>query len=131
MIAPTHLDGAAQRNHVLDVLAVARRRYVLAMQRALLHLLLEHGQCSIDDVRDAVPLPSGIDPRCAGAVHLPLVRAGIIGESAYRPSARPVAHARRVITWILLDPAGARRWLADHQLDDDHQGGRAQRTLWT
>lgn len=130
MIAPTDLDGAGRRDHVLDVLAVTRRRHVLLMQRTLLGLLLEHGQCSIDDVRDTVPLPADIDPRCAGAVHLPLVRAGIIAESAYRPSARPVAHARRVITWILLDPAGARRWLADHQLDDDDQGDVIQTTLW-
>lgn len=130
MIAPTHLDGAGRRDAVLDVLADTRRRYVLAMQRALLHAQLERGACSIDDVRDAVPLPPDIDPRCAGAVHLPLVRAGIIAESAYRPSARPIAHARRIITWILADAAGAERWLAEHQLADDDQGDRVQAMLW-
>jgi len=131
MIAPTDLDSTARRDHVLDVLAATRRRYVRAMQRALLSLLLEHGQCSIDDVRDAVPLPPSIDPRCAGAVHLPLVRAGIITESGYRPSTRAVAHARRVITWVLTDAAGAEQWLREHQLDDDDQGDRVQAMLWT
>jgi hypothetical protein len=53
MIAPTQLDGAGRRDHVLDVLAETRRAYVLTMQRMLLRLLVEH-QLDDDDQGDRV-----------------------------------------------------------------------------
>ena len=131
MIAPTD-DGVGRRDHALAVLEDRRERYLLAARRILLAVLLERGAASIDDVRDALPLPPGIDPRCVGPMHVPLVQAGIISEAAYVRSTRPVAHARRVITWRLLDRGAAERWLVEHpdRPDDDDQGDRVQATLW-
>lgn len=133
MIAPTHLDGAGRRDHVLDVLAELRDVLVLRGRRALLSALLAHGTATADDVRAAVDLPDGIDPVCLGAVPLPLARAGIIERAGYVPTGRPTAHARPVAVWRLVDRAGAIAWLAGHpdQPDaDDDQGDVVQTTLW-
>ncbi|MCQ8205440.1 hypothetical protein NP569_24435, partial [Vibrio parahaemolyticus] len=56
--------------------------------------LLAAGTATADDVRDAVELPPGVDPRCLGAVPGELADAGIIRATGYVRTTRPAAHAR-------------------------------------
>ena len=95
--------------------------------------LLDAGTATADDVRAAVELPDGIDPRCLGAVPGPLADAGIIRRADYRPSSRPERHASIIAIWALADRAAALAWLAVHpELPDPSEGegdGR-QLMLW-
>ena len=96
------------------VLAARREALVRRGRRALLLALLTRATATADDVRIAVELPQGVGPRCLGAVPGELARAGLIRRVGYSPSTRPLAHARPVGVWQLLDSDRARRWLAAH-----------------
>lgn len=125
--------GVSRKLDALAVLADRRELYVLRGRRALLTALLAVGEATADDVRDAVGLPSGIDPVCLGAVPVALARAGIIRRVGYVPTCRPTAHARPVSVWALTDRADAVRWLRDHpdrpNTAPDDTGDHRQMTL--
>lgn len=124
-------EGERCRDAALTLLAERRSAVVRAGQRALLLQLLAAGTATADDVRDAVPLPPGIGPRCYGAVPLPLADAGIIAHAGYTPTRRPEAHARPVAIWTLADRAAALAWLAAHSpLPDPEPTAPEQRTPW-
>lgn len=124
-------EGERCRDAALVLLAERRAAVVHAGQRALLLRLLDAGTATADDVRDAVPLPPGIGPRCYGAVPTPLAEAGIIRAAGYQRTARPLAHARPVTVWALADRDAALVWLADHPLiPDPEPTATIQRDLW-
>jgi len=138
MTANTHREsgralGEARKLSALTLLADYRDVVIRRAQRQLLTALLATGSATIDDVRELVELPPGIDPTCYGAVPLGLARARIIRRAGYTPTCRPVAHARPVSVWTLVDHDRALRWLDTHPDQsgpgDDHQGADHQRYL--
>jgi hypothetical protein len=104
------------------MLAKTKRRAVIRLgRRALLETLLRDGRASADDVRDAVELPPGIDPKTFGDIPGPLHRAGVIQPAGYVKTTRPVAHRRPITDWELVDRAAAERWLKAHPAPDPNQ----------
>lgn len=107
-------DGRRRRDSAHLVLMLRRERYVRSEQRVLLLCLLDHEIATVDDVRAAVVLPDDLDPTLTGAAMRALAVGGLIRGDGYVQTARPVAHARPVTIWRLVDAAAARQWLADH-----------------
>lgn len=116
----TFTEGERRKAAALNLLADRRALYVRRGQRALLQSLLTSGSATADNVRNAVSLPSDVDPVCLGAVPTALARAGIIYRNGYVQTTRPAAHARPVSEWGLADREKAIRWLAEHP---DPDGG--------
>jgi len=117
MIPELLLSAAEGRARKLDAHALLETRrevYVLRGRRALLAVLLEHGEATADDVRRAVALPDDIDPVCFGVVPGSLARAGIIERIGFATTTRPQAHARPVSVWRLANRDAALEWLARH-----------------
>lgn len=110
--APT--TGERHKLAAHAVLEARRDALVLRGRRALLSALLERGAATADDVRDAVPLPAGTDPKCFGPVPGLLARAGIIRAAGYAPTTRAEGHARPVTVWALASADAARNWLRLH-----------------
>jgi hypothetical protein len=108
------IKGERRKADAFALLSAHREAVVRRAQRALLMVLLETGSTTADDVRELVKLPSGIGPKCFGAVPPPLARAGIIRADGYAKTCRPEGHARPVTVWILADRQAAERWLRDH-----------------
>lgn len=112
--------GRALKESAHAILEARRERFLMQGRRELLgvalgrHTVLERGKATPDDVRERLTLPSDIGPVCLGAVPKPLVLAGIIRRVGFVTTSRPVAHARQVSVWELVDPDAARQWLADH-----------------
>jgi len=101
----------------------------------MLEALLHNGTATADDVRSAIELPPGIDPRCLGSVPGVLAYAKIIRAAGFVRSARPERHASWLQVWELADrAAAAERWLRDHpdMPDPDEREGAAvsQRVLF-
>lgn len=129
-----HTESERRKVDALATLAERREVYVNRARRALLLALLDGSTATIDDVRFAVELPAGIDPKCFGVVPGTLARAGIIRADGYDRTCRPEGHARPVTIWRLADPAAAERWLIAHpdQPDpaDDDQADATQGFLF-
>jgi hypothetical protein len=107
-------EGRVRRDRAHDLLEEYRQWLITAARRALLVRLLAYPTATIDDVRDVVTIPPGVDPVCMGAAPGALSRAGIIERAGYAETGRAVAHARPVSVWRLADRAAAERWLAEH-----------------
>lgn len=106
--AVTGEDLKRQARHRLERV---REAFVRRARRALLEKLLRDGVATGDDVQDAAPCPPGVDPKVYGVVPGALAKRQIIGRAGYTSSRRPVAHARPVTKWKLLDAAAAQAWL--------------------
>lgn len=116
-MTPRYHDGAEGerlKDAALGLLEAHREDHLRAARRALLVALLERGTATADDVRAAVELPPGVDPKCFGAVPGVLSRAGIIRQVGFCKTCRAVGHARPLAVWELVDAAKAERWLAAH-----------------
>jgi hypothetical protein len=107
-------EGEKRKADAQALLAEKRESLVRRAQRALVATVLTRGAATADDVRDIVDLPSGVDPKCFGAVPVPLARAGIIRRDGFISTCRPLAHARPVSVWKLVDREAAIRWLDAH-----------------
>jgi hypothetical protein len=83
-------------------------------RRALLLRLLAAGVATADDVRAAVELPPGVNPKLFGAVPRPLAEAGIIRPAGYTTTDRPPGHGHTIRRWALADRVAALAWLAAH-----------------
>lgn len=114
MYPPKNDGGERAKAEALALLEARRDLYVLRGRRALLKALLLTGRATADDVRAAVELPDGLDPKLFGAVPGALARAGIIEADGCVITGRPEAHARPVKVWRLADYPAAHRWLAEH-----------------
>jgi hypothetical protein len=107
-------EGERRKREQLARLAERRAVYVRRGRRALLLQLLAGRTATADDVRAAIQLPPGLDPRCLGAVPIALAEAGIIERVDYTPSMRSERHASIIAVWGLADRAAALAWLTDH-----------------
>jgi hypothetical protein len=115
MIPDSPADGERRKLEAHDLLEARRATYLLLGRRALLARLLDRGgTATADDVRGAVELPPGIDPKLFGRVPGPLARLGLIKRAGFVKTTRPTAHARLVSAWQLLDRRAALAWLAEH-----------------
>jgi hypothetical protein len=124
-------EGERRRDAALALLAERRAAVVRRGQRALLTRLLDTGTATADDVRAAVELPPGVDPRLVGAAVRSLVVEGIIRSTGRTRSARPAAHARWVDLWAASDRDTALDWLAAHPpIPDPEPATPAQLALW-
>jgi hypothetical protein len=84
-----------------------------------------------DDVRAAVELPPGLNPKLFGAGPKDLAESGIIRSGGFVRTARPQGHARPVLFWELADRAAAPTWLVDPpDLPERDANEPAQRTLF-
>lgn len=83
-------------------------------RRALLNKALTDGVASADDVRDAVPVPDGVNPKVFGPVPSPLAKANINRPKRAIKTRRAVGHARYITEWELIDPPAAVRWLFEN-----------------
>ncbi len=113
--------GSAAAGEALKCAALAlhdaRRPALLRAARrfVLLKLLADPGTpVTADDVRAAVELPPGVNPKAFGATFSPLALAGIVRAAGHAKSARKSAHARLVTIWRLNDAAKALAWLRDN-----------------
>lgn len=104
-------DGETLRDAALDLLRTHRTELVRTCTVAALRIALDRGTVCADDVRGIVPIPDGISPKLVGAVFRDLADAGILFRDGYRPSTRPVAHARPISIWDLVDATEATRRL--------------------
>ena len=106
--------GRALEDAAHAILEARRKRFLTLARRELLAVLLERGTASADDVRERLTLPADIGPVCLGAVPKPFALSRIIRRIGLVTTTRPVAHARTISVWELVDPDAARQWLADH-----------------
>ena len=108
-------DGERHKLNAFALLAARWEAVIRRARRALLQTMLAgDGIATADDVRAAVELPPGIDPKVFGAAPSELATARIIVRDGFTRSARPKAHARHVARWKLVDRAAAMHWLATH-----------------
>jgi hypothetical protein len=108
-------EGARRKQDALDTLESSRKAVLLIGRRALLLRLLRGGRATADDVRDAVALPDGMNPRVFGEVPGALARLGIIrATGAFAKSTRPARHASWLTVWELADRQAAVDWLRSH-----------------
>jgi hypothetical protein len=114
ILTPPGDSGEARRDAALAQLSARRPAIIRDIQRAAVRLALDLGNITADDIRAAVTIPPGVRPTVVGAAVRVLAIAGIIRKIDFRPSRRPVAHARPLTVWALTDHAAALRWLADH-----------------
>ncbi len=114
---PDPNEGEARKRDALRRLEVHREVYVQRGRRALLLRLLDAGTATADDVRAAVELPAGLDPKLFGAVPGPLAVAGIIKAAGFVKTRRKAGHARPVQLWKLANHDSAISWLALHPAD--------------
>jgi hypothetical protein len=119
-------DGEARKAAALALLEARRGRLVRRGRRALIDKLLADGAGTIDDVRAAVPVPPGVNPKAFGAVPGPLAKDKIIRPAGFARTARAAGHARPVTVWELIDPPAAVAWLAANpDLPDAEAAGGA------
>jgi hypothetical protein len=124
-------EGERRKLSSQALLEARRAVYVRRGRRALLSQLLAAGTATADDVRAAVELPPGLDPKLFGVVPGPLAEAGIIKPAGFAKTARPQAHGRPVLRWQLADRGAAVAWLAANpDLPEPEADAPAQRTLF-
>lgn len=83
-------------------------------RRIFIKLLIRHGKASIDDVRDLLTLPIGIDPKLFGAIPKGSGFDKIIEPTDYVRTRRRIAHGRPITLWRLKDLGAAQEWLRSH-----------------
>jgi hypothetical protein len=110
----TRAEGERRKDAALVLLESRRECYIRQGRRALLVKLLRDGVATADDVRAAVELPPGLDPKAFGAVPKMLASAGIIRADGFVRTARAEGHARPVTRWRLVDARAAEAWLKTH-----------------
>lgn len=119
--------GAVLKSKALTGLAARNAAIIRAGQRALLEILLDNATATVDDVRDRVSLPEGMNPKVFGSVPGALAKLEIITDTGFVKSRRPKSHARPVKVWQLIDRDAAHRWLDENPLI---RATTTQATLW-
>lgn len=104
-------DGERLKEQAFDRFEATRGTILLSARRALLNHLLRYGKATADDVRRAVPLPPGINPKVFGAVAPSLAKAGVIESDGHKKTERAVGHGREVKIWQIKDEPAALAWL--------------------
>lgn len=117
-------EGERRKQEAFDTLEAHREQLILAGRRALLLSALRNGFATADDVRDAVPLPVGINPKCFGTVPSPLAKANIIRAKRQVKTRRAVGHARFVTEWEITNSVAAMEWLhSNPEAPTQREGG--------
>lgn len=90
----------ATKDEAIDALEVARADWLaLARSEAVkIAVACATRTCTIEDVRRAVPMPEGIDPRVAGAVFRD---AGVWEPAGYEQGTRSMSHRRPIMRYAL------------------------------
>lgn len=125
-------EGERRRDAAHAVLEARRESVIRQARRVLLTVLWERDTATMDDVRAVVVVPPEVDPVCLGSVPGGLARAGIIRADGAVRTSRPMAHARPVTVWRLVDRDAAEIWLREHPDLPTHEDQRPahQRVLW-
>jgi len=109
------MNGRERKQAALAGHESKRNPIVTRARRIMLQLLLDgRRDVTIDDIRDLIEIPAGVNPVCMGSVPGPLARSGIITCIGFRESARAKSHSRPVKIWKLVDRIRAERWLSDN-----------------
>lgn len=109
-------SGPDRKEAAHDLLETTRASLLLRARHAMLTLLLDRGECTADDIRAHVKIPSDINPVALGATPGPLARAGIVRRTGFAASTRPDAHGRPVSVWQIVSSAKAAEWLRENPL---------------
>lgn len=117
-------DGETRKRDALTNLEANRETIILQARRRFLSHALYHGTVTVDDARDGLSIPEGVDPVCLGAVPGGLARKHIIRRVGYIPSKRPEAHARPLSVWQLQDASAALAWLRANPEPVPPEGGQ-------
>ena len=104
-------EGERRKEEAFNTLEAHRARLILAGRRALLLSALRNGSATADDVRDAVKVPPGINPKFLGTVPSPFAKANIIRAKRQVKTRRPVGHARFITEWEITNSVAAMEWL--------------------
>ncbi|NLF06430.1 MAG: hypothetical protein GX594_00405 [Pirellulaceae bacterium] len=126
-------EGERLKADALAAIEARRQVYVRRGRRVMLQKMLDgDGTATADDVREAVKLPPGIDPRCLGSVPGAIAYLKLIRADGFVRSNRPERHASFIQVWRLADRAAAERWLVDHpdMIDAVAPVGCSQRSLF-
>lgn len=87
----------ATKEAAMDALEDTRAEWLAEARVQARNIADRHGSVTINEVRAAVPIPSGVDPRVAGAVF----RGGDWVCLGYVSSARRTSHGRPVARFAL------------------------------
>jgi len=112
--AAARREGERRKDEALQLLEDHRAGVVRNARRAMTELVLENGSCTMDDVRDRIEVPEGINPKCLGAVPSTLARQQIIERDGFVTTRRPEAHARPLSVWRLKNEPKAQAWLREN-----------------
>lgn len=113
--------GSERKAEAHAFLEERRDIHIRRARRAFLEHAIEYGFVTADDVRDAIELPDGLDPKLLGPVPTPFAQAGIVERVGYRNSIREASHARPISVWKLRDRAAAERWLRDNPVESEEE----------
>ena len=74
--------------------------------RLMADIARKKGTVTIEDVRDRMAIPAGVDARWLGSVPGILVRRGLLRRAGYVRAQRPAARGRLITLWELARPVG-------------------------
>lgn len=78
-----------------------RRDYIRRAQWELLRLLERNGRATIEEIRDACPVPTAFKPTILGAVTKLLAKDGVIQSAGFVRGTRRLSHGRPISVWRL------------------------------
>ena len=94
-IRGTHTNvqlGFELRDAALEVLEQRRKVWVADVRRYALYYIRQHGAVTVDNLREAFPLPEGVDARVFGAV----LMGKVFKKIGNTKTTRPTSHARPI-----------------------------------
>ncbi len=97
-----HNDGRAAKQLAFDLFHKHRAGLIAEARRHLIEALRQKGRATIENVRERMEVPKGINPKWLGVVPGPLARKGIIRRVGYEQARRATAHARPLSVWELM-----------------------------
>lgn len=120
-------EGERRKDAALAKLEARNPPRTRAAQVVMVRVLLERGECTINDVRRALGLSDGDNTRWLGSVSGGLAKAKVIERAGFVATYRAVANGHTVSVWRLRDGTGAaaRAWLAANGAAIEELGGGA------
>lgn len=95
--------GRQGRDSALDLLERTRAAYIKAARATAVQISIRHGEVTSDAVREALPVPEGLDPRCLGPVFASAPPGFRWERTGYRQTRAKQAHARPISVWRLVN----------------------------
>lgn len=106
-------DGRTARSEALASFEERRARYPVRARQSFVRRLLEIGETTVNEIRNACPIPRNVSASSFGAVPTPFVHMGIVARTGFRPATSPECHASNVSAWRFVERGWALAWLAD------------------